>query len=197
VSIRRIDSIYLNADSGFAVNAAEGSPRQSRRHTNKTGINNDRRRRRHMSKTSLSDFANKVRAKSRISFGDVQRLQRDILPDGILSRDDAALLIELDRGVARADAFWQNWLVAAVVDFVVWTERPTGIVDETAAAWLAAALTADGHARPTKTGRLIAREVVQEAQAFENEALALLGAGLAKTPCRAASPEPEPVRLAA
>jgi hypothetical protein len=35
---------------------------------------------------SLSEFAAKVRQKNRISFGDVRRLQRDILPDGIASR---------------------------------------------------------------------------------------------------------------
>ena len=32
---------------------------------------------------SLSDFAIKVRSKNRISFGDVQRLQRNVIPDGI------------------------------------------------------------------------------------------------------------------
>ena len=45
-----------------------------------------------MINSSLQTFINKVHAAGRISFGDVKRLQRDILPDGISSRDEAELL---------------------------------------------------------------------------------------------------------
>ena len=141
-----------------------------------------------MSKVSLTEFAGKVRQKSRISFGDVQRLQRDILPDGLGSRAEAELLIDLDRDVARADPAWSGFLVASLVEFVVWAERPTGIVDEDTGRWLAAALTGDGAAR-TRTARLIAREIVEEAQAFENDALAALAASLAKPKPRRAGPD--------
>ena len=129
---------------------------------------------------SLSDFASKVRSKNRISFGDVQRLQRNVLPDGIGSRADAELLIELDRETARTDRAWERWLVATIVDFVVWAERPTGVVDENTANWLAAALNGPETTPPTKTARLIAREIAEAAQGFENEALATLAAALTK-----------------
>jgi hypothetical protein len=129
---------------------------------------------------SLSDFASKVRSKNRISFGDVQRLQRNVLPDGIGSREDAELLIDLDREMARTDRAWERWLVATIVDFVVWAERPTGVVDENTAIWLAAALNGGESTRTTKTARLIAREIAEEAQGFENEALATLAAALTK-----------------
>jgi len=129
---------------------------------------------------SLSDFAIKVRSKNRINFGDVQRLQRNVLPDGIGSREDAELLIDLDREIARTDRAWERWLVATIVDFVVWAERPTGVVDENTAGWLAAALNGPETTRPTKTARLIAREIAEEAQGFENEALATLAAALTK-----------------
>ena len=56
-----------------------------------------------MSKVSLSEFVSRLRQKGGISFGDVQRLQRDVLPDGIGAREEAELLIELDRHVSRAD----------------------------------------------------------------------------------------------
>lgn len=149
-----------------------------------------------MIKISLSDFAGRVREKNRISFGDVQRLQRDVLPDGIASREDAETLLGIDREVTRADVAWSRWLVAALVDFVVWAERPTGVVDEEMARWLAAAL-AGGGARHGKTARLIAREIAQEAQAFENDALAALAAGVAKPRASQAGPDLASASLAA
>jgi hypothetical protein len=139
-----------------------------------------------MINSSLSEFTNKAREKNRISFGDVQRLQRNILPGGIGSREEAELLIDLDRDVARADAAWSGFLIATLVDFVVWAERPTGIVDEDTARWLMALLTADSAGAVTRTARLIAREIVEEAQTFENDALALLASTLAQPKARQA-----------
>jgi hypothetical protein len=150
-----------------------------------------------MSNVSLSDFASKVRGKDRICFGDVQRLQRNVLPDGIGSREDAELLISLDREIARIDRAWDRCLVALIVDFVVWAERPTGVVDEDTACWLNAVLSGDDGARPTKTGRLIAREIAEEAHGFENEALTALGAGFSTPRTKQTAPGVEPASLAA
>jgi hypothetical protein len=149
-----------------------------------------------MSNVSLSEFAGKLRAKNRISFGDVQRLQRGVVPNGIASREDAEILVRLDRDVSRADSAWERWLVALFVDFVVWAERPAGVVDEDTASWLAATLKGDGE-RPTKTGRLIVREIVQEAQAFENKALTALGGAFSKAKSRPRAQTYEPTSLAA
>ena len=135
-----------------------------------------------MSKISLTEFANKMREKKRISFGDVQRLRRSVLPDGIGCRDEVELLLGLDCHVTRTDSAWSDFLVAAVVQFVVWAERPTGIVDNDTALWLAAAL--GGKGAPTRTARLIAREIIEEAQAFENDALAALATKLIKSNSR-------------
>jgi hypothetical protein len=146
---------------------------------------------------SLSDFASTVRAKNRISFGDVQRLQRNVLPNGIGSREEAELLISLDGDIARADRSWQRWLVVTVVGFVVWTERPTGILNENTVSWLASLLTANADPRLTKTGRLIAREIAEEAQAFENDALATLAASLSDIKSTRTSLDLEPLCLAA
>jgi hypothetical protein len=141
-----------------------------------------------MKKISLSLSVGKLRQKGRISFGDVQRLRRDILPDGIGAREEAELLLELDRHVSRADDAWSNFLTATLVEFVVWSERPTGIVDEDTARWLAATLSVDGAAPVTKAARRIAREVAEEAHAFENGALTALAAGFAKRKARANGP---------
>jgi hypothetical protein len=115
-----------------------------------------------MSNEKLQEIVTKTIAKGRISFGDVRRLQRDILPDGVSSREEVELLIALDRAVPRADRAFAEWLVPAVVDFVVWGERPTGLVERGAADWLTGILGQGG--TPTKAARLIAREVAREAE---------------------------------
>ena len=115
-----------------------------------------------MNTLSLQDFVAKTTAKNRITFGDVRRLQRTILPNGVFDRQQAELLLDLDRNVGRADGAWAEWLVAAIVDFAVWAERPTGSVEGEAALWLGEALTRGG--RLTKVGRRIAREVEREAE---------------------------------
>jgi hypothetical protein len=127
-----------------------------------------------MSKMSVSEFATKIQSKNRICFGDVQRLQRDVLPDGITSREEAEMLIGLDREVPKIDSDWALWLIPAIVQFVVWGARPTGVVQEETVKWLVSALAGDGVPPATRMARHIAREIAEEAHAFENEALAAL-----------------------
>jgi hypothetical protein len=112
----------------------------------------------------LREFNAQMISKGRITFGDVKRLQRNILPDGICTRDDVELLLALDRVVARCDRAWGDYLVAAVTDFVVWGERPTGYVDADAGRWLNGLLLAG---EPTRTALRIAREIEQEAHQAE------------------------------
>ena len=78
-----------------------------------------------MINAALQIFVNKVQVAGRISFGDVKRLQRDILPDGISSREETELLLTLEQTAAWVDAAFGDWLVAMMVDFVVWGMRPT------------------------------------------------------------------------
>ena len=53
--------------------------------------------------TSLRDFVRHAREANRIRFGDVRRLRRDILPARIATREEAELLIDLDRSVSTVD----------------------------------------------------------------------------------------------
>jgi hypothetical protein len=117
-----------------------------------------------MNTPTLQDFVTKTAARKRITFGDVRRLQRDVLPDGISSREEAEQLIRLDGEVTRSDSAWTDWLVASITDFVVWAERPTGAVEAEAAIWLRDLLAETG---PTKAGRRIAREIRREAERVE------------------------------
>ncbi len=115
-----------------------------------------------MTNNALREFVSKTSYRSRINFGDVRRLQRKILPDGVMSREEAELLIALDRSATKADPSWTEYLVTTIVDFVVWVERPTGFVDDDTALWLAETLSAGGAL--TRTARLIAREIAREVQ---------------------------------
>src|SRR4051794_20545347 len=89
-----------------------------------------------MINSSLQAFANKVQAAGRISFGNVTRLQRDIIPDGTSTRAEEEHHITLAQNVDRADRAFADWLVATMVDFVVWGTRPTGVIDGETASWV-------------------------------------------------------------
>lgn len=115
-----------------------------------------------MSNVSLQHFCNRIAEAGRITRADLRILAGEILPDGITSRDEADLLIALDRVVVDADDSFTAFLVAGIVDFAVWGERPTGFIDRAIAGWLAASLGAG--AGPTATGARIAMEIVREAQ---------------------------------
>jgi hypothetical protein len=112
--------------------------------------------------SSLRDFADRLAGKAEIGADDVRHLQREILPDGISSREDIETLIGLDGRVHRADPAWRDWLVLAIVDFVVWSERPTGRVDDETARWLATLLLRPGAS--SVTARRIAEETIREAE---------------------------------
>jgi len=100
----------------------------------------------------LEDFAARIEAKARITFGDVRRLQRDHLPGGLSSFEEARILLQLDANVARSDRAWFGWLVATIVDFAVPSEG-TRAADEALDAQLALE-NASARAR-----RRIAREI--------------------------------------
>ena len=110
----------------------------------------------------LREFVDRVMDCRAIDDEDVKFLQRDILVDGAATRDTIDVLVALDRAVpARCEAFG-DYLVALVVDFAVWQNRPTGVIDRDKAHWLVATLTAGEG--PTATARRIAFEIVREAE---------------------------------
>jgi len=119
---------------------------------------------------SLQLFCNRIVAASRLTAEDVRTLARDILPDGLTSRDEADMLIALDRAVRAIDPAFGHFLSAAVVDFAVWGERPTGTIDAATARWLAASL--GNGIGPTPLAGRIAQAVVREAQTCDEALIA-------------------------
>jgi hypothetical protein len=118
-----------------------------------------------MTDINLHEMVARLTEKDRITFGDVRRLQRDVLPDGIGSREELALLAELDGTVARSDSAWADWLVDAVLELASAQE----VSDEPAVdgvGWLERAL---APASP-KLRRRILRELRRETEAIETPA---------------------------
>lgn len=110
----------------------------------------------------LEEFVNLVMVNGQIARADVRRLQRDIMPDGVESADEADVLIALDRAVSEKDSAWNGFMIQAVVDFVVWTSRPTGRIDRQTAEWLTTSLSAG--IGPTDAAVAVAFEVVRESE---------------------------------
>lgn len=110
---------------------------------------------------SVEQFCNHAVSAGEVSAEDLLVLKREVIPDGITCREEADLLIALDRAVPASEGF-ADFLVAMVVDYVVWGERSTGYVDRETATWLAASIS--GRNGPSPVGARIAQEIVREAQ---------------------------------
>jgi hypothetical protein len=134
-----------------------------------------------MSAIGLQSFCDSIIGKGRLEENDLRELQRDILADGITSRNDADALIGLDQAVgATAASGWADYFVASLVEFVVWTARPTGQVGEEEARWAVASLSL-GHG-PTENGLRAAFEIVREAQTVDEALLAFAMRGPQRRP---------------
>ncbi len=139
----------------------------------------------------LREFVDRVMDCHVIDDEDVKLLQRDILVDGMVTRDVVDILIALDRAVPQIADSFGDYLVAVVVNFAVWECRPTGVIDRDKAHWLVTTLSAGGG--PTATARKIAFELVREAERCDE---ALLGFALRKGADKAHGFKPERMLLA-
>lgn len=88
-----------------------------------------------MDTAPLTLFARKVSTSGRLLFADLRRLQRDVLPNGITTREEAEVLLALDQ-LGRLDEAWAPYLIGAVSSFVVLSTA----LDQDSGAWLAQAL---------------------------------------------------------
>jgi hypothetical protein len=106
-----------------------------------------------------------------ISAEDVRELQREVFEHGVTCREEVNVLAALDRAIPLADPSWAKFFIASVVEFVVWTSRPTGYVDETAG-WLVTTLMPT--ARASVNAHRAALEILREADQVDEELLPLL-----------------------
>ncbi|MFD6317034.1 hypothetical protein [Methylorubrum thiocyanatum] len=123
-----------------------------------------------MTNTALELFCTRIVDAGRLTQDDVRELAREILPDGIMGRDEADLLLALDRAVADTHEGFSAFVTAEVVNFAVYGERPTGIITREMSAWLAASIA--GRKGPTALGSRIAMEIVREAETSDEALIA-------------------------
>ena len=110
----------------------------------------------------LREFVDRVMDHRAIDDQDVKVLRREILNDIVVTRDIVDVLIALDRAVPKSCEAFGDYLVALTVDFAVWENRPTGVIDRDKAHWLVTTLSAGEG--PTATAQRIAFEIVREAE---------------------------------
>lgn len=115
----------------------------------------------------LEKFVGRALLTRRVGFGDLRRLQRDVLPQGCKNREELEVLLALDPHLERADALWVPFLAAVSRTFV--EERTAGPADPEAALWLAGALV---KASP-RTARMIAREVTRDRREIDQSLVAI------------------------
>ena len=121
-----------------------------------------------MDNPALEKFVARALHARRIGFGDLRRLQRDILPEGISTPAEAEALIGLDAAVSKVDEAWLCYLAGLCRDFVV-RPSPAGGVEPNTLAWLVDCLSG---AKPA-TALFIARELVRVADVTDPALLAL------------------------
>jgi hypothetical protein len=109
-----------------------------------------------MDTAPLTLFAQKVSASNRLLFADLRRLRRDILPNGITSREEAEVLLGLDH-IERLDDEWPAYLAEAVTAFILSATEPPAFALPTTA-WLVTQLSA---AQP-RTASAIVRTLKRE-----------------------------------
>lgn len=139
----------------------------------------------------LREFVDRVMDRLVIDDEDVKFLQRDVLDNSVLTRDAIDVLVALDRAVPERCEAFGDVLVALVVDFAVWQNRPTGVIDRDKAHWLVTTLSAGEG--PTRTARRIAFEIVREAERCDEM---LVGFALDKGTAQPLRSSPERVLLA-
>ncbi|WP_406854638.1 hypothetical protein ABEG18_19105 [Alsobacter sp. KACC 23698] len=85
--------------------------------------------------SALREFADRALETNRIGFGDLRRLQRDVLPLRITTTDEAELLLAIDGSLVRADRDWTDYLTDAVGEFTLWGMGPAGRITQAKADW--------------------------------------------------------------
>ena len=68
----------------------------------------------------------------------VRDLRRDVFGDGTVSQDEADVLFDLERAARPRCPEWGEFFVETIVDFLLWQQRPSGVLNEAQAEWLIA-----------------------------------------------------------
>lgn len=134
-----------------------------------------------MRNLALHTLTERLSADARISAEEALDLRRAVFPDGVVSREEAAVLIDLEAKVANTDPEWAHMFVEALTDHMLGTGQFAGHVTEADVSWLEAQFGANG-ARATELAVLLklmerAESAPESLSAFTRKRLAKLLAG--------------------
>lgn len=86
--------------------------------------------------SALLTLSEHIAADRFISAEEAFQLRQAIFPDGVVSRQEADVLISLEGRVANSDQAWANAFVEGIVDHVLQSGHYAGHVDENTTSWL-------------------------------------------------------------
>lgn len=66
----------------------------------------------------------------------VRRLRFDLFRGDALTQDEADALFSIERAVRPDCREWRDFFIDAIVDFLIWQQRPSGVLNEAQAEWL-------------------------------------------------------------
>lgn len=66
----------------------------------------------------------------------VRRLRYDLFRGDALTRDEADALFDIERAARSECPEWRDFFVSTIVDYLVWQQRPSGVLNEAQAEWL-------------------------------------------------------------
>jgi len=107
-----------------------------------------------MRNLALQAVTEKLDADGRITAEEALELRKTVFPDGVVSRDEAEVLIALEARVANTDEAWADAFVEALVDHVLQSGAYPGHIDEATVAWLRVRFGQEG-GRPTEVEALL------------------------------------------
>lgn len=97
-----------------------------------------------MRNLALQTLADQLAADKTISADEALELRKAVFPDGVVSREEAEMLIALAARVANSDEAWSHAFVEAITDHVLAQGEYPGHVDEATVSWLTTRLGKEG-----------------------------------------------------
>jgi hypothetical protein len=93
---------------------------------------------------ALQTLADQLASDSTITADEALELRKAVFPDGVVSREEAEMLISLAARVANSDPQWSHAFVEAIADHVLAQGAYPGHVDEATVSWLTTRLGKEG-----------------------------------------------------
>jgi hypothetical protein len=84
----------------------------------------------------LRALADRIAADGRVEPEEVLAVRRAVFPDGVVSREEAELLFDINEHVANDDPAWDACFVEAICDHLLNSAEPMGHVTEEGCDWL-------------------------------------------------------------